>query len=71
MVPADCADQAQVPPPAYHRTLCGALHLDALVLVTRLRLLALCGLAVRLAQGQYPPPGPAAHALAPVLSGDA
>jgi transposase len=56
MVPAEYADQAPVPPPAYHRTLAGALHLDALTLVSRLQLLALCGLAVQLAQRQCPPP---------------
>ena len=33
-----------------------ALHLDALTLVTRLQLLALCQLAVQLAQRQCPPP---------------
>jgi hypothetical protein len=35
------------------------LHLDALTLVTRLHLLEVCGLAVQLAQRQYPPPLPA------------
>jgi hypothetical protein len=36
-----------------------ALHLDALTLVTRLHLLALCRLAVRRAQRRCPPPVPA------------
>jgi hypothetical protein len=36
-----------------------ALHLDALTLVARLHLLALCRLAVRLAQRRCPPPLPA------------
>jgi transposase len=36
-----------------------ALHLDALTLVTRLHLLTLCRLAVRLAQWRCPPPLPA------------
>jgi hypothetical protein len=42
-----------------------ALHLDALTLVTRLQLLALCQLAVQLAQQQYPPPLPAGPGGAP------
>src|SRR5260221_141549 len=52
MVPAPCEGTAPVPPPAYHRTQRKrrpALHLDALTLVTRLHLLALCRLAVQLA----------------------
>ena len=49
MTPAGGLDQASIPPPAYHRTLATALHLDALTLVTRLDLLALCRLAVHLA----------------------
>jgi hypothetical protein len=65
MVPAEYADQAPVPPPAYHRTLAGALHLDALTLVTHLHLLPLCELAVRLAQQQCPPPLPAGPGGAP------
>jgi len=54
--------QAPVPPPAYHRAqrrLGSALHLDALTLVTRLHLLALCRLAVQLAHWRCPPPLPA------------
>jgi hypothetical protein len=58
-----------VPPPAYHRSLARALHLDALTLVQRLRLLALCQLAVHvavhLAQQQCPPPLPAGPGGAP------
>jgi hypothetical protein len=59
MVPAGYADQAPVPPPGYHRGVARALHLDALTLVQRLHLLALCQLAVHLAQQQCPPPLPA------------
>jgi len=58
-----CRDvQAPIPPPAYHRAqrrLSPALHIDALTLVTRLHLLALCRLAVQLAHGRCPPPLPA------------
>jgi hypothetical protein len=39
MTPARCANQAPVPPPAYHRSMATALHLDALTLVRRLELL--------------------------------
>src|SRR5215831_17921007 len=49
-------DQAAVPPPSYQRTLASALHLDALTLVTRLQLLAVCRVAVHLAHQQCPPP---------------
>jgi hypothetical protein len=42
-----------------------ALHLDALTLVRRLQLLALCQLAVQLAQQQCPPPLPAGPGGAP------
>jgi transposase len=62
MLPA-CRDaQAPVPPPAYHRAqrhLGLALHIDALTLVRRLHLLAVCQLAVRFAQWRCPPPLPA------------
>jgi hypothetical protein len=50
---------APVPPPAYRRAQAkvgNALHMDALTLVSRLHLLALCRLAVRLAQRHCPPP---------------
>jgi transposase len=65
MAPARCPVQAPVPPPSYHRTMATALHLDALTLVTRLQLLALCQLAVQLAQRQRPPPLPAGPGGAP------
>src|SRR5215469_11174827 len=41
-----------VPPPAYHRACArqAGLHIDAVTLVTTLHLLALCQVAVRLAQ---------------------
>jgi hypothetical protein len=62
MVLAPCVSTAPVPPPAYHRAQAQvgpALHVDALTLVSRLRLLALCRLAVRLARRRCPPPLPA------------
>jgi hypothetical protein len=65
MAPAVSADQAPVPPPSYHRAAATALHLDALALVRRLRLLALCQLAVQLARQQCPPPLPAGPGGAP------
>ncbi len=65
MAPAVSADQAPVPPPSYHRTVATALHLDALTLIRRLQLLALCELAVHLAQRQCPPPLPAGPGGAP------
>lgn len=60
--------QGPVPPPAYHRVqarLGPALHIDALTLVTTLRLLILCRLAVRLARRRCPPPLPAGPGGAP------
>ena len=59
MAPALRANQAPIPPPAYHRTVATALHLDALTLVTRLHLLELCSAAVHLARRRFPPPMPA------------
>src|SRR5579859_102582 len=62
MVPVPCVRTAPVPPPAYHRAQAKvrcALRIDALMLVSRLHLLALCRLAVRLAQRRCPPPLPA------------
>ena len=62
MVLAPCATTVPVPSPAYHRAQAQvgpALHLDALTLVTRLHLLAVCQLAVRLACRRCPPPLPA------------
>ena len=53
MVPVPCVSTAPVPPPAYHRAqvkVGPALHIDALTLITRLHLLALCRLAARLAR---------------------
>jgi transposase len=62
MNPTPGADTAPVPPPAYHRAqakVSPALHIDALTLITRLHLLALCRVAVRVAQRRCPPPLPA------------
>ena len=67
MVSAEFADQAPVPPPAYHRALAGALQLDALTLVTRLHLLPLCALAVRLAAAVSATPACGAWRRAPRL----
>src|SRR2546421_9012039 len=61
MMPVPSNTQAPVPPPSYHRAQAKrrrALHLDALTLVTALPLLALCRLAVRLADHRCPPPLP-------------
>jgi len=68
MVPAPCTPTAPVPPPAYQRAVTKrgpALHIDALALVTRLHLLALCRLAVQQAQRRCPPPLPAGPGGAP------
>src|SRR5213082_3801596 len=68
MMPTVLAEQAPVPPPAYHRAqarLGPALHIDALTLVKTLHLLTLCRLAVRLAQRRCPPPLPAGPGGAP------
>lgn len=59
------SDQTPVPPPSYHRAMAKALHLDALTLVTRLHLLAVCQTAVHLAQQRCPPPLPAGPGGAP------
>jgi hypothetical protein len=61
MVPAPCPATAPVPPPSYQRAVAKrtpALHIDALTLVRRLQLLALCRLAVQLSQRHCPPPLP-------------
>lgn len=61
MVPALCANTAAVPPPSYQRAARkqpAALHVTARALVTTLRLLDLCRLAVRLAHRRCPPPPP-------------
>jgi hypothetical protein len=65
MAPTLCAKLAPVPPPTYHQTMATALHLDAVALVTRLPLLDVCGVAVRLAQQQCHPPLPAGPEGAP------
>ena len=57
-VPPPCEATVRVPPPAYHRTQAKrrpALHLDALTVVRRLHLLALCRLVVRRAHRRCPP----------------
>lgn len=57
MVPAPCHRTEPVPPPAYHRVLAKrgpCVRIDALTLVTTLHLLALCRLAVHLAQERRP-----------------
>jgi Transposase DDE domain len=62
ILPAPVDGAAPVPSPAYHRTRRKrrpVLRLDALTLVTRLHLLALCRLAVRLARYRCPSPLPA------------
>jgi transposase len=59
---ASCSPTISIPPPSYQRSHAKAqpaLHLDALTLVTRLQLLALCRFAVHLAQRRCPPPLPA------------
>src|SRR5260221_2658312 len=65
MTPALCPPGARVPPTSSHRTLAIGLQLDALTLVRRLDLLALCRLAVHLAHRQCPPPLPAGPGGAP------
>src|SRR5260370_16116095 len=62
---AIAADQSPIPPPSYHPRPTRALHLDALTLVRRLHLLALCRVAVHLAQQRCPPPLPAGSGRAP------
>jgi hypothetical protein len=65
MVAAEYANEAPVPPPAYHRSRAHALHLDALSLIRRLHLLDLCTLAVQVDQQRCPPPLPAGPGGAP------
>ena len=65
MTPALDPNQAPIPPPSYHRRMVRALHLDALTLVSQLRLLALCRVAVRLAHQRCPPALPAGPGGAP------
>ncbi len=72
MVPTPCDTTAAVPPPAYQRALAKrgpALHIDALLLVQRLHLLALCRLAVQRSQQQCPPPLPKGPGGAPRVYG--
>lgn len=67
-MPTHLNNQALVPPPSYHRAQSRqspVLQIDALTLVTTLHLLALCRLAVRLAQRRCPPPLPAGPGGAP------
>jgi transposase len=71
MAPALCTNQAPVPPPSSHRMTATALHLDALMLVTRLHLLEVCRVAVQLAQQQCPPPLAAGPGGAPRVYSDA
>jgi Transposase DDE domain len=67
MVASPCSSTVPIPPPSYQRTQAKtqpALHLDALTLVTRLHLPALCRFAVRIAQRRCPPhlpAGPGGH----------
>jgi hypothetical protein len=65
MVSALCAEQASVLPPSYQRRPAGTLHLDALTLVRRLHLLALCEQAVHLAPHASVPSPPAGRGEAP------
>ncbi len=68
MVPVPCKPTAPVPPPAYQRAVAKrgpALHIDALTLVTRLHVLALCRVAVHQAHRCCPPPLPAGPGGAP------
>jgi transposase len=67
MTPAIGLAQAPIPPPSYHRASARALHVDALTLVRRLHLLALCCVAVHLAQQRCPPPLPAGPGGAPQI----
>jgi Transposase DDE domain len=74
MMPTVVAEQAPIPPPAYHRAqarLGSALHIDALTLVRMLYPLALCRLAVRLAHRRCAPPLPAGPGGAPRIYSEA
>jgi hypothetical protein len=62
MMPLALEQQASVAPPSYQRAQANqgpALHINALMLVTRLPLLRLCRLAVQLAHRRCPAPLPA------------
>ena len=68
MMPTIVAEQAPVPPPYYQRMQAKQgpdLHINALMLVSTLHLLALCRLTVRLAHRRCPPPLPAGPGGAP------
>jgi hypothetical protein len=58
-------DQAPISLPSYHRALATSLQLDALTLVRRLQLLALCHRAIQLALRRCPLPLPAGPGGAP------
>src|SRR5437763_11479606 len=65
MMPTVVNEQAPVPPPSYHRRevqaqaqRARALHINALSLIKTLHLLALCRLAVQVANRRCPPPLP-------------
>ena len=62
-MPTTCIEQAPVPPPSYSRAQvqaqaqrARALHINALTLIQTLHLLAVCRLAVQLAQRRCPAP---------------
>jgi hypothetical protein len=63
-------DQSPIPPPSNHSRPTRSLHLDALTLVRRLRLLALCRVAVHLARQRCPQPLPAGPGGAPRIYRD-
>jgi hypothetical protein len=68
MMPTLIKEQAPVPPPCYQRAqarLGPALHITALMLITMLHLLPLCGPAVHLAHRRYSPALPAGPGGAP------
>src|ERR1700732_1475882 len=65
MMPPVVNEQAPIPPPSYHRRemqvqarQARALHINALSLIKTLHLLAVCQLAVRVANRRCPPPLP-------------
>lgn len=54
MIPASDRTQVPIPPPSCQRAMRTSLHLDALSLVTRLHLLALCRFAPALVSAAAP-----------------
>ena len=71
-MPGTYHEQAPVPPPSYTRRevqaqaqRARALHVNALVLIQTLHLLALCHLAVQVAHRRCPPPLPKGPGAAP------